>query len=137
MPGLTWCRAAPVRVRQRCLPHLLPTKGGLSLESCAVSCGSAGFSIAGTEIGGCWCGDAIPTRCTNLTGTTKDDCKHPCAGNSSQICGGQCAVSAYEFSCEAAPPTPPPAPITAPEERGVAIVASSASCEVSVWQLAL
>ena len=106
----------------------------------------AGFALAGVEIGGCWCGDSLPTRCANLTGS-KDVCKTPCPGKHSETCGGQCAVSAYKFRCEAvppappapAPPPPPPlAPITPPAARGVALASDGgAACTLSVWQLKL
>ena len=96
---------------------------------------------AAVVAGGCWCGDEVPGRCTNLTGS-KDICTYKCKGNSSEICGGNCVVSAYRFKCEEAPPAPAPppvAPVTPPQERGVALRVSGglSSCTVSVWQLAL
>ncbi|KAI9864385.1 MAG: hypothetical protein M1813_003305 [Trichoglossum hirsutum] len=51
---------------------------------CTQACFDAGYTFAGTQYHSeCWCGNNLPNLLTD-----KDNCNFVCAGNASQICGG-------------------------------------------------
>lgn len=43
----------------------------------------------------CWCSPYLSSLSTKLD---DDECKNPCEGNSSQVCGGPLKLSVYELS---------------------------------------
>ena len=62
------------------------TNGPTTIESCTDACFNAGYPLAGAEFATqCFCGldFAAGSGPANLT-----DCNMPCAGNSSEFCGG-------------------------------------------------
>lgn len=71
----------------------------VTTTACIEYCDAAGFSLAGTEWGKqCFCGN-------ELVGSSKvpdDTCHMPCEGDSSQICGGDWALTLYEKNGAAA-----------------------------------
>ncbi|KAE8446194.1 hypothetical protein EG329_012419 [Mollisiaceae sp. DMI_Dod_QoI] len=63
-------------------------------ESCVDYCDSNAFIYAGTEYSSqCFCGDTIASTALVANGTT--DCNMPCAGNSSEPCGGLSRLSLF------------------------------------------
>jgi hypothetical protein len=113
-------------VSKRCLGlAMLGGGAGNSREACACACHARNYTLAGIEVGACFCGDGKaldPAKCGAVP-----------ASNSSKVCtkgvgGGNCAVSAFAFSCPAAgncaAPPPPPAP-SLPIRSGFALVESS------------
>lgn len=66
----------------------LPGPGGagfMSRSKCEDSCWKAGYVFAGLKAGvECWCGNYVQGNFT----PSPSDCNIPCAGNSSEICGG-------------------------------------------------
>ncbi|KUJ09895.1 WSC-domain-containing protein [Mollisia scopiformis] len=66
-------------------------------DSCAAMC--VGYQYFGTQYGyQCGCGDAIPSAVA-----ANDDCTVPCAGDSTETCGGGWQYSIYEFSIASLP----------------------------------
>lgn len=64
------------------------------VDSCLQTC--AGSTYAGLEYGKqCFCGDSIPSGRAPQA-STLGSCNMPCAGNSSQICGGGSQISLYK-----------------------------------------
>ncbi|KAM3512292.1 hypothetical protein MY11210_004076 [Beauveria gryllotalpidicola] len=71
----------------RILDKQLPDSDELTLQSCAASCAKAGYSIAGAEFySQCFCDNHIINGGSKANST--DECNTPCAGNSTQNCGG-------------------------------------------------
>jgi hypothetical protein len=75
-------------------PRVLPTRHYLqdvTVASCISACSGSGFPYAGVEYGNeCWCGTAVPS------GTTGGlQASMPCAGDSTQYCGGSNALQVY------------------------------------------
>lgn len=72
--------------------------GKVTSTGCMEYCGSAGFSLAGTEYAGqCFCGN-------KMEGSSKiaaDKCDMKCEGDASQVCGGSSALSVYEKAVKA------------------------------------
>ena len=70
---------------------------GLTVESCLASCQASGYVYAGVEYGNeCHCGNSFD----NGGGPAADGfagCSFTCAGNSSEICGGNQRLSLYEY----------------------------------------
>ncbi|KAG9103600.1 hypothetical protein FRC06_009610 [Ceratobasidium sp. 370] len=70
----------------------------LTAASCIKACSASGYSLAGTQFGKeCWCGKSV-----NVTGSagvsTAAGCDMPCAGDASQICGGNYKMNLYAKS---------------------------------------
>ena len=64
--------------------------GGMSLERCALACGApSAIAASGDD---CLCLSAAPTLATALN---EYDCKLPCNGDNSQLCGGTSNASVY------------------------------------------
>ncbi|KAM0714477.1 hypothetical protein Q7P37_010264 [Cladosporium fusiforme] len=79
------------------------TKGN-TIDKCTSTCVSKGFSIAGLEFGSqCYCGNAMTSGAVKVI---ESSCKTPCAGNSSQSCGGTSRLSVFS---NGAPYVLPPA----------------------------
>ena len=84
----------------KCAVHEL--QGPLTIELCNALClhdkkhAEKKFKYFGVQAGGsgCFCGDAF-----GMFGQAKadSDCSLPCAGNSSEICGGDFFNSVYEI----------------------------------------
>lgn len=74
----------------RTLPSARFQTASMTPEYCSNQCGLLGFKYSGTEYGSeCYCGAVAPT-------TTSEDCNVPCAGRSSQMCGGSWALTVYD-----------------------------------------
>ncbi|KAL2060445.1 hypothetical protein VTL71DRAFT_9476 [Oculimacula yallundae] len=71
-----------------------PTK--MTIEVCQKTCKSLGKTYAGVEFGKeCYCGNKIGGDGFNYALT---DCNVPCAGNSTQICGGPNKLNIYQYA---------------------------------------
>lgn len=71
-------------------------KDDMTNEQCVAFCESKGFSIAGTEYAKeCYCGDSIPDSGAPVPGVP-GNCKMPCAGDESQMCGAGGAITLYK-----------------------------------------
>lgn len=80
-------------VNGRILSNQLPDSSALTTESCVASCIGKGYSISGTQYGvQCFCDNFL--RNGGVL-TTDGDCNTPCAGNSTQKCGGGNRFSIY------------------------------------------
>ncbi|KAK1716461.1 hypothetical protein BDP67DRAFT_509805 [Colletotrichum lupini] len=67
----------------------------MSNEKCIAHCGSMGFQLAGTEYGKeCWCGTAFQLAVR----IPEEQCNEVCDGKSTDICGGDWAVTVYSRS---------------------------------------
>lgn len=68
----------------------------LTVESCLRFCGDEGFSIAGLENSNeCFCGDSL-TDGLKPTAMPMGKCLSPCAGDSSENCGGFGYIGLYK-----------------------------------------
>ncbi|KAK1231928.1 hypothetical protein PQX77_004947 [Marasmius sp. AFHP31] len=86
----------------RTLTHGMAMANPTTIEQCTSACFQAGYKFAGTEYGGeCYCDTAIvqPGAPTPLT-----DCNMPCAGNTSQFCGGPNRLNVYNYTGTDLPP---------------------------------
>lgn len=64
-----------------------------TIESCTSYCVGQGFSIAGLEYGSqCFCGNALQSTALKII---ESSCVMPCAGNSSEFCGGMSRLSIF------------------------------------------
>lgn len=64
--------------------------GLLTRNKCLIICSSGGYGFAGMEYGNeCWCGHTLGAIGFNGT------CNMPCAGNSSDTCGGSLSLDLY------------------------------------------
>ena len=96
----------------RILPHIVSISlTTLTMESCARSCASSHFTLAGVEYAtACFCGNATTPGAKVLAPSACD--AMACSGNSKEKCGGSFIMKVYNFSC--APPAPvPPAKVEA------------------------
>jgi len=65
-------------------------------EKCIDFCSSKGFSIAGSEYSReCYCGNSIPDSGAPVPGVP-GNCKMPCAGDESEMCGGSGVITLYQ-----------------------------------------
>jgi hypothetical protein len=65
----------------------------MTIEACETACYISGFLYAGVEAGSqCWCSSYV----ANELAANATDCKTPCAGKASQICGGTGRVNIYQ-----------------------------------------
>ena len=77
----------------RALTGNTTVEDGMTPETCAAFCN--GHRIFGVEYGReCFCGDSLQAGCVK---TLEDDCKMPCWGNSSEVCGGEARLSLYSL----------------------------------------
>ncbi|KAF2220841.1 hypothetical protein BDZ85DRAFT_202453 [Elsinoe ampelina] len=69
-------------------------QGTTSVDTCIAKC--KGFQYMGLEYGKqCFCGNSLPSDRVPSS-TTYGQCNMPCAGNSTQICGGGSQLSLYK-----------------------------------------
>ena len=81
----------PVR---RVLPMQQPDDSNLTVQSCVWSCSQLGYSVSGLENRReCFCGNAIYSGSTLVPPHT--NCNLPCAGDTTEICGGSNRLSIY------------------------------------------
>ncbi|KAF2740116.1 WSC-domain-containing protein [Polyplosphaeria fusca] len=67
----------------------------MTVESCIDFCSSAGYTYAGVEYSAeCYCDNSLPASRAPKDGIY-GGCNFPCAGNSSQSCGGSGFISIY------------------------------------------
>lgn len=115
----------------------------MTVEYCVDYCVGEGFSIAGVEYTDeCYCGDSVPSDRAPTAGLM-GDCTMPCAGDSSENCGGAQLISLYQKcdgTCEnvqygvntetpldaKSAPLIPPASYTSPTTSSASAVASVA-----------
>ena len=65
-------------------------------DKCVAFCASKGFNIAGSEYAReCYCGNSIPDSGAPVPGVP-GNCKMPCSGDSTQMCGGSGPISLYQ-----------------------------------------
>lgn len=65
-------------------------------EKCVDYCDSSGYILAGTEFSTqCFCGKTLAANRAPIPGLM-GDCAMPCAGNSTEICGGASVISIYK-----------------------------------------
>jgi beta-lactam-binding protein with PASTA domain len=77
-------------VAGRDLDGAMSSDGGMTSAMCVEECRAQGFAYAGTQYSNyCFCGNRYGTS------GPADNCDMPCAGNSSEICGGSWANSVY------------------------------------------
>lgn len=89
----------------RTLYSLSTANDAMSTESCIAYCSTNGYPLAGTEYGReCYCGINIAASGTLATST---DCSFPCAGNSTEICGGNSRINVYHNISNVASAQPP------------------------------
>ncbi|KAJ7222105.1 WSC domain-containing protein [Mycena pura] len=79
----------------RALKHLVAVADhNMTVQSCLDSCGAGGYILGGLEFGDeCYCGNAIL-----YVYPSSEACLTPCAGNTSEICGGPDALDLYQFA---------------------------------------
>ncbi|QSZ33690.1 hypothetical protein DSL72_005261 [Monilinia vaccinii-corymbosi] len=83
----------------------------MTISTCVDFCTSKGHTYAGVEFGSqCYCDDALPADRAPVAGMV-GNCLMPCAGNKSEICGGNAAMTLYR-KCGASRCTPSGAPST-------------------------
>jgi len=72
------------------------TLSNLTAASCVEYCNDAGFSMAGAEYSNqCYCGNSMTSGRAPVEGLM-GACDMPCAGNSTQNCGGAAWISLYQ-----------------------------------------
>ncbi|KAG8881684.1 hypothetical protein FRB97_009233 [Tulasnella sp. 331] len=77
----------------RTLSAYTTTTATMTNAQCIQTCSGLGYPYAGTEYGNeCYCGNTLPA---SLLDATTADCNAPCAGATSQICGGTYKLSVY------------------------------------------
>ncbi|KAI1203614.1 copper radical oxidase [Nemania serpens] len=75
----------------------------MTVESCVLFCMDKGYPMAGAENGGnCYCGEKVNEKFSTVGSV---ECNTPCAGDSSEPCGGENRLSVYAGA--AGEPTPP------------------------------
>ncbi|KOS19608.1 putative fungistatic metabolite [Escovopsis weberi] len=96
-------------VQGRILNQQLPDNDALTVESCAQSCASQDFKIAGAEYSKqCFCGNSIVNG--GVKAQSDAECNTPCAGDPTEMCGGGGRMSILSLGPPAvlAPPAPIP-----------------------------
>ncbi|KAJ7026857.1 hypothetical protein C8F04DRAFT_101644 [Mycena alexandri] len=80
----------------RALHHLVTgSSANMTVEICLDTCAAGGFILGGLEFGReCYCGNALLYVYTVPQG----NCVLPCAGKSSELCGGSEALNLYQFA---------------------------------------
>lgn len=75
--------------------NVFTTAGSMTNQLCSQYCLSQGFAFSGTEYSSqCFCSNAMPK-------TTSTACNMPCQGDSTQICGGNNALTVFYNSAGA------------------------------------
>lgn len=89
----------------RTLYSLSNAADSMTTESCISFCSSNGYPYAGTEYGReCYCAKNIAASGSQASSS---DCSFPCAGNSTEICGGQSRLNVYHNLTDTASAKPP------------------------------
>ncbi|PTB46771.1 uncharacterized protein TrAFT101_003787 [Trichoderma asperellum] len=97
-------------VNGRILNEQNPDDPNLTLESCAASCASQNYTIAGAEYSKqCFCGNNIVNGGVKANSST--ECNTPCAGDSSEICGGGDRMTIISKGTPAVLSPPAPVPV--------------------------
>ena len=66
----------------------------MTVDKCVGFCQSGGYKMAGLEFGSeCYCGNSLAGGAS--TSSMSYECKRPCSGDSTQICGGPDAINLY------------------------------------------
>ncbi|EJT97858.1 hypothetical protein DACRYDRAFT_84208 [Dacryopinax primogenitus] len=89
-----------VDVSARALSATSTSSSSMTVKTCQNWCASQGYLMAGVENGNeCYCGNDF----TNNGGgqAASSDCSTPCAGSSTEICGGGWRLSVYTLSTAA------------------------------------
>ena len=80
----------------RTLSGAYEANNNMTVEGCVEFCKASGYTYAGLEYASqCFCGNDMPAADAPVYGQT-GNCVMPCAGNSTQICGGPNALSLYQ-----------------------------------------
>jgi len=68
----------------------------MTIDKCTSFCSAGGYSLAGLEwYGECYCANKLSSAAT--TAKFSYQCNTPCAGNSTQNCGGPDAIALYSL----------------------------------------
>ncbi|KAG7108844.1 WSC domain-containing protein like [Verticillium longisporum] len=71
----------------RILTYQAPDDNALTLQKCAKNCFGLGYTVAGAEYyQQCFCGNSIINN--GVKASSDSQCNTPCAGDSTQMCGG-------------------------------------------------
>ncbi|CZR69831.1 related to beta-1,3 exoglucanase [Phialocephala subalpina] len=89
----------------------------ITVESCLFACKDGGYAFAGVEYGSqCFCGVVLGNSTSKVDSS---QCSMPCAGNSSETCGGPALLNLYVAAdiestqpCTGGTPPPPPSSST-------------------------
>ncbi|CAE6457661.1 unnamed protein product [Rhizoctonia solani] len=70
------------------------TDASMTTASCIQSCAANGYKLAGTQFSKeCWCGNTLNTA--GGAGQSSGGCDMPCAGDTSQVCGGNYHMNVF------------------------------------------
>ena len=96
------------RTQARTLQNPEPVTGGsknMTVAGCTAKCQSLGYLYAGVEYAQeCYCGNQIANGGSSIS----SGCNMPCAGNSSEYCGGPNALNLYQEVNRSPPANSPP-----------------------------
>ncbi|KAG9658955.1 WSC domain protein, partial [Aureobasidium melanogenum] len=96
--GWDYVGCAPDSVSSRTLNGSTYMSSDMTVESCLSYCKGKGLNYAGLEYATqCYCGSSLPAALEPTAGVL-GNCFSPCAGNSSQYCGGASRLSIYYTS---------------------------------------
>ncbi|KIM45686.1 hypothetical protein M413DRAFT_34556, partial [Hebeloma cylindrosporum] len=93
----TWdYKGCYVDIGPRLLTQQITTiASGVTAESCAAACKSAGYGLAGLEYGQeCWCDNYLPFGNSALD----TECNIPCKANATELCGAGNRLAVYQDS---------------------------------------
>lgn len=100
-PGYDYLGCYTEATTGRALPDVFYTNDNMTIEMCSSIC--SGFNYFGVEYyHECHCGNAIASTAVTAPAT---DCKLACAGNKTEVCGGNSRLSI--FGVDATTPLPP------------------------------
>jgi hypothetical protein len=93
--GWDYVGCGPDSVASRTFTNNSLMSDSMTVEMCLTYCKSHGLNYAGLEYATqCYCGDSLPASLKPTPGVL-GNCFSPCAGNSSQYCGGASRLSMY------------------------------------------
>ncbi|KZV88699.1 WSC-domain-containing protein [Exidia glandulosa HHB12029] len=79
----------------RALHHDGGGSDGMTVEDCVSTCNKAGLPLAGLEFGlQCFCGNAVLYNHLQISDA---ECKSPCGGDPTELCGGEGAMNLYQL----------------------------------------
>ncbi|KAI5271288.1 hypothetical protein E4T47_05393 [Aureobasidium subglaciale] len=103
--GWDYVGCAPDSVSSRTLSNSSYMSSSMTVESCLSFCKNKGLNYAGLEYSTqCYCGSSLPDSLAPTPGVL-GNCFSPCAGNSSEYCGGSNRLSIYYTSANLASST--------------------------------